>query len=211
MSLIFVLFLFFLYTCNVKGHMQKKPNGNLACLKMCHSTPSLADPEGAPVSPPPPPFFINCDLFHPILYQNAWNKAQIARENIKKPPELPGSLKRALDPCRKDFWLQALVKCVRSHNLLRPPKWKPRICPCTFNILMKTCAVYSAYLAASATMTWHADKMSRTWKRLDQVDRCHHSKAEHMTHLNVFSLQQKKGGAQSFWQSPADRKRHHRV
>ena len=42
------------YSCNVKGHMLKKSHGNLKCLKMCHSTPSVAEPEGEATRAPTP-------------------------------------------------------------------------------------------------------------------------------------------------------------
>ena len=48
------------------------------------------------------------------------NKAQIARESIKITLELPGPLNGPWTPAESEFG-SALVMCVLTQNLLRPP------------------------------------------------------------------------------------------
>ena len=85
---------------------------------------------------PPPPPKIGSTLFFVMiqfLIKMLKNKAQIARESIKRTPELPGPLSGPWTPAKSEFG-SALVICVLAHNLLRPPphpKWKSWIRPCS--------------------------------------------------------------------------------
>ena len=87
----------------------------------------VADPEGGVTGARPPPpnkkkkkigstiFFTN-----PVCIRMLKNKAQIARESIKKILELPGPLRGPWTPADSEFG-SGLVMCVWEHNLLRPP------------------------------------------------------------------------------------------
>ena len=98
--------------------LRHKPNWNAFLNRM----KQWRIQKGAQQAPPPPLKFDRLWVFFPIPFciRMLQNRAQIARESMKKLLELPGPLSGPWTPAERDSGF-ALVMCVRAHNLLLPP------------------------------------------------------------------------------------------